>query len=89
MSLRSKPRCVYANEKLSGNVKTNVDYLIADGECACGGSFVDEESYLHHSVVVRRQLTYASPIEATYYSTKHALQPLQPLRWYIRCAYCR
>ena len=26
----SKPRCVYANAKLSGNVKTNVDYLIAD-----------------------------------------------------------
>ena len=53
-ALCSKPRCVYANAKLNGNVKMNVDYLIADSEYACGGSFVDDESYLRHSVVVHR-----------------------------------
>ena len=57
--LYSKPRCVYANEKLSGNVKTNVDCLVADGKYPCGGSFVDNAS-CRYSVVARRQLTCAS-----------------------------
>ena len=66
---------VYANAKLSGNVKMNVDYLIADSEYACGGSLVDDKSYLHHYVVVSHQLTCISPIE-TPYLLKRVLQPI-------------
>ena len=69
-ALCRKPRCIYPNTKLTGNVKANVEFIISDGEYACGGSFTDDESYLRHAVVVRRQLTCTSPLETMYFSAK-------------------
>ena len=65
-----RPRCVYANIKLNKNVHEEVNKIIASDEYACGGPFTDEESPLRHSVVVRRQLTCSSEIEAQYFSSK-------------------
>ena len=58
------PRCFYLNAKLSRAVNENVDYIVEEQGYACGGSFFDEESYLRHSVVVRRQLTCSSQIDS-------------------------
>ena len=57
-------------------VERNVKEIIRINEYACGGSFVDDEDYLRHSVVARRQLTCASPLETNYYSCKLSLPPL-------------
>lgn len=69
----NNPRCIYVNAKLTGNIKANVDYLISEGEYACGGTFADDESYLRQSGIVRRQLTCGSQIETAYFSSKIAL----------------
>ena len=71
-----KSQCFYSNAKLSRAVKENVDYIVEKQGYACGGSFFDEESYLHHSVVVSRQLTCSSLIEVCYYSSKIGFTPL-------------
>ena len=75
-ALCDKPRCLYSNSKFNTVVERNVKEIIKDGEYACGGSFVDDENYLRHSVVARRQLTCSSPLETTYYSCKLSLAPL-------------
>ena len=69
-ALCRKPRCIYLNTKLTSNVKANVEFIISDGEYACGDSFTDDESYLRHSVVVRRQLPCTSSLETIYFLSK-------------------
>ena len=34
-------------QKLSGNVKSNVDLIIDDGEYVCGGNFTDDERAIY------------------------------------------
>ena len=65
-----------SNSKLNDVVERNIKEIIADGEYTCGGSFVDDDDYLRHSVVARRQLTCSSPLETTYYSAKLSLPTL-------------
>ena len=71
-----KPRRFYSNANLTGAVKENVEYLVEEEEYVCGGCFVDDDSWLRHSVVVRRQLTYDSQIEVAYYSAKIGFNPI-------------
>ena len=69
-ALCMKPRCIYSNNKLNSSVQKEIKSVIEENVYICGGSFADDESYLRHSVIVRRQLTCAQPIETTYYSSK-------------------
>ena len=82
-----KPRCFYSNAKLTGAVKENVEYLVEEEEYVCGGCFVDDDSWLRHSVVVRRQLTYDSQI--LLFGENWIQTNLYSLRRDIGCYSCR
>ena len=71
---------MYSNTRLNSNVEREVEAIIGEGEYACGGNLIDDESHLRHVAVVRRMLTCESGIETQYYSSKLQLPPV--------CSHC-
>ena len=72
-SLCHRPRCIYSRTKLTPAVEAFLASLEEEQDYCCGGSLVDENDHIRHSVVVRRQLNCRSQIEVPYYASKVVL----------------
>ncbi|XP_035678683.1 uncharacterized protein LOC118417278 [Branchiostoma floridae] len=65
-----KPRCVFSHSKLKRQEEEAVGRVRDSMVFTCGSNLFEEGGRYHDSIVVRRAVNCASPIEAQYYSSK-------------------
>ena len=71
-----KPRCVFAEHKLSSQQTQSLESVLSDNLYTCGAPLWPPDHDLFSKVAVRHALACWSPVEAAYYSCRKACPPV-------------